>query len=740
MNASVTISRSGHNKKQTLVLKNLRFTGGTWTVHNIPTYVLNSDLSALNLEIHFPESGREVNQVELFGSQLGSFHIVRGKNVLIHESSVSSQDQSHDLLTAVRSNVNISNTIFEGNSGKTLISAKHDTTLYLRNTTFRHNDIKSGVVHLSQSTLFLDESSFSTNQGSGNGGCIQAWNHSQVEISDSSFYNNSALGNGGTIYASGHVHLNVSRTEFVANYADSGGAIVIYTHSQVHISYSKFTHNRGKSYTGTIKAYDWCSVHLYKSDLSHNSVEQSVGVLAVGDNASVSVIGCSFKNNTSQIKNTGVIYLEVNSSIVITNSAFVDNAAAQTSGVLGMYKNCTALIYDSEFLSNSAGDASGCINVVDKCILNISRTVFRNNVASFNGGAITSNGWDRVHLSHCEFTNNTAHTAGGGSIAIKETGQLSVINSTFGGNKSGYKGGALYFVSSRGTVTQCHFTENHAAIYAGAVVMENSNVTFTEARFHRNKAQSEGGALSAKDSRVRLLKCNFTENEAVYRSGGVMTLEHGTHVFAQDTNFAHNSAAYTGGVVIANSGTWVTLERVHVSHNTAKIGGAVSLQPSTKFTAVSTSFLENHGSGYAGVFFISLHSEVSLTKCLVERNTAVAMAGVAYVIRGTLKISHTQVLNNKSPKGKSIYFFGKYGNKMLTHQVAFSAGPELVSSDAADFWNVARRSEEIWVAKLTTLTNVETPFASGEYRCFPFHISRLSCTFGARRTLQCTAA
>ena len=378
-----------------------------------------------------------------------------------------------------------------------------------------------------------------------------------------------------------------------------------------------------------------------------------------------------------------------------------------------MYKNCSAKIDQSFFAGNTAGDISGVINIVDKCSLKISNSTFLNNWAAFKGGVISSNGHDTVDISDSYFRNNTGFTGEGGSIFGDNNCQMTVMHSTFEENNSGYKGGAISLISSKGIIESCRFTKNRAAILAGALVLEKSNLTIVNSWFHSNEAKSEGGVLSARESALTVLGSEFTNNKAEYRSGGVMFVQHQSTLSVSSTIFANNSASYTGGVIMASGSSRIEFEHVKVISNFAKIAAGLSLQPNTKFKAVSCEFSNNDASGYTGVLFVSFNSEADLVNCTFQNNTAFAMAGVAYVIRGTLKISRTSFKSNDSPKGKSLYFFGKHDNRILTYKTSFLSNAETISSDDPSSWTKLRDTKEIWVNPQSKLESTETPLASG---------------------------
>ena len=287
-----------------LFLNNLHFHGGKWIIHNLRTDIENCDLSELNLNVSYAIDAKQKTSIRFTKCELGSTHIHNARDVTIKECSSNKIDLNNKtLLTFKNSKVLILNSTFENNSGQSIINSLNGTSLYLEGNSFKRNNIKSGVIHMEQSTLRLQKTLFSQNRGQHNGGCINARDQSDIRIENSTFSKNSAIEAGGAIYIIGYVQLNILKALFSGNSANSAGAITVYQYSNVHISDSNFTANQGESYTGTIKVYDSSSLTLENSVLTHNTVVQSVGVVSAGDNSSLTIFDCSFENNTSQLKN-----------------------------------------------------------------------------------------------------------------------------------------------------------------------------------------------------------------------------------------------------------------------------------------------------------------------------------------------------------------------------------------------------------------------------------------------------
>jgi predicted outer membrane repeat protein len=101
----------------------------------------------------------------------------------------------------------------------------------------------------------------------------------------------------------------------------------------------------------------------------------------------------------------------------------------------------------------------------------------------------------------CSFLNNTGGSSGG---AIKTNGKISVTDSTFTENYSGFAGGAVWVSLNDSSFTTftfdgCTFTSNYANnSYSGAINLEGStsnNLNIIDTQFTSNYSVSRGGAV-----------------------------------------------------------------------------------------------------------------------------------------------------------------------------------------------------------------------------------------------------
>jgi len=272
--------------------------------------------------------------------------------------------------------------------------------------------------------------------------------------------------------------------------------------------------------------------------------------------------------------------LQTSEENMVFTSTDYDEAIAQTdTEVLGE---------DSATYSNLAEEISHSGNITlthknytydkDATAITISEA---NKVIDGNGAVIDMNGSTirafSISGSGVTIKNltikNANYDGNGGAIYFDSTG--TVTNCNFVDNKAAVDfnscGGAVYF-NSNGEVTNCNFTGNKATGYdgAGGAVYFVDSGTVTNCNFVDNKATGDGGGGGAVffEKYGNVTKCNFTGNTADY--GGAISIGSGT---VSNCNFAGNNATYGGAIYFTNSGT---VSNCNFTNNSATVnGGAV---------------------------------------------------------------------------------------------------------------------------------------------------------------------
>ena len=209
-------------------------------------------------------------------------------------------------------------------------------------------------------------------------------------------------------------------------------------------------------------------------------------------------------------------------------NVFVNNSATTDGGGIGL-ENSTLLITDSNH----------------KMTQEILNSYALSNALSLKAGTI-------------HFVNNTAKSHGG-AISVSASSKLLVsltrTTMTFEYNLAGYKGGAIFIVSSQATVTatsqNLKFISN-TAIIGGAIGIFCANAAISATAGHNitftANTVSNGGAIGVDScaSDLTLANCIFSRNRASAHGGAISSYGNPTITMKGVMQFINNSAEYGG--------------------------------------------------------------------------------------------------------------------------------------------------------------------------------------------------
>ena len=183
----------------------------------------------------------------------------------------------------------------------------------------------------------------------------------------------------------------------------------------------------------------------------------------------------------------------------IKNSSFVNNSSRIRGGGLGS-KGGRLMIENSNFSGNDSGAGGGGIHL-DYSTATISGSTFSDNGAYGDGGGIENFGGTLTVQDSMFSSNDTSAYDGGG---IGNFGELTVRRSTFSGNNAAEDGGAIYngrFENSLLTVENSTFYANKTGVDNsddgghGGGIHNTGNATVLSSTFAANEAVLRGGGL-----------------------------------------------------------------------------------------------------------------------------------------------------------------------------------------------------------------------------------------------------
>ncbi|WP_013322973.1 calcium-binding protein [Gloeothece verrucosa] len=305
---------------------------------------------------------------------------------------------------------------------------------------------------------------------------------------------------------------------------------------------------------------------------------------------------------------------------------------------------------------NNESSAGAGIKTATYTTLTVENCKINNNVAAFGGGIFT--GWrSNTTVINSTFNANDGTSAGsergGGAIATKSEGSLTVTSSQFINNK-GINGGAINSLLGSLTVTDSTFTNNDTTAgasgngtkgYGGAIYTDGAsaytndsiggNITITNSRFEGNKGAGQGGGLflfTYAPDKIFIDRSQIINNQVIKDGkgdalGGGLRLGNGQFTIS-NTTFANNLALSQGGGLWVGETSPGSIINSTFSDNKADdglgggLGGAAALINGSNPVNIINSTFANNQAGFQGGAFWGGGASTKLTNTIVAYNTA----------------------------------------------------------------------------------------------------------------------
>ncbi len=220
-------------------------------------------------------------------------------------------------------------------------------------------------------------------------------------------------------------------------------------------------------------------------------------------NGALNVVNSNFSGNIAGVGGAGGAIFNGIGSLAVTDSVFNTNSAANGGGAIAT-TNGASIIHTS-FSGNSAPLGGAVEN--SSAGLTVANCVFDHNSSAFGGGAIAA--FDLTNIFNSTFSNNTAPGAAskGGAVYSQIAGvALTITESAFFNNSSGFDGGAAYIVSGPVTFRNVTISGNAARNNGGGIGFTETMQTQTLANLNNvtitnnladsdNDGSGDGGGL-----------------------------------------------------------------------------------------------------------------------------------------------------------------------------------------------------------------------------------------------------
>lgn len=204
-------------------------------------------------------------------------------------------------------------------------------------------------------------------------------------------------------------------------------------------------------------------------------------------------------------------------------------------------------------------------------LVTFERLTFHNGFSSAvnRAGGITLTRAEAL-FRQCVFTDNRAvGPTGGGAVKLLDSSQATFVTSSFRGNSSRMRGGA---VSVRGSV---------AIFQGGELVGNRTNLVGHDTHSH-------GGAITVLDGALVVTGTRFESNQAAFAGGAIYGFgnwDKGASVLVKSSSFVGNqvladpccdiTSPTSGGAVHVEDFTTLRIERSLLQRNRAEYGGAI---------------------------------------------------------------------------------------------------------------------------------------------------------------------
>lgn len=653
---------------------------GSFTSSNL---TVTENTSTLNGILYIAGNTAEIRNLNATGNkgvQGGVINAGRGADIKLYDSFFTANTAKNGgaLFIAGLSKITSYNCQFDSNiadggqGGAVYLNGADfdafDGTLFNKNTATGHGGALSSQDNVDEATsektishVNLLNCSFTENQGS-SGGAVYL-NDTEYAISECTFTKNTATNEdygGGAVYNTGTTG-KISAATFTENSAKRGGAVALYSNSNVIFS--------GITASGNTALAEGGAIYVNKSF------------------ADLSGEGFTFTANSA--KNGGALFATRANEININEGTYEENSATDNGGAI--YAAGTVVNIKGEKTSisrNKAGGYGGAVyisyvteedNTKTGGILNIDGVSLTDNTALY-GGAVAGRTDSKLNFRNLTLSGNTTpeatseNKAGGGAVYVNNS-EVSFENVNIKGNSSGYYGGAVLASASDITVGKnIVIEENEGGTGAVMHLSGESTLTMAEGTVLRNNTARVNGIIYGNNSEITLTSIEATENKAI--NGGVIYVSGNSVANINYGTFVKNSVSGKGGIVFSDSSE-VYLTNVTASENTAKTGGVLYAELSDIYVTDST-LTKNTASG-GGAVYVENESTLTLTGVAFTENTASSNGGAVYVKLSELTLTDTSLTKNTAGvHGGAIYLTGSRatasGNNSFTENEAGNHG------------------------------------------------------------------
>ena len=296
-------------------------------------------------------------------------------------------------------------------------------------------------------------------------------------------------------------------------------------------------------------------------------------------------------------------------NLIISGNHVTQIFSVNSSGDLTLDRVTVANGYSSGPASDGGGlyNDSGTVTVINS-------TFSGNRADRFGGGLRNFSG--TVTVTNSTFSGNWAGDEGGG--LQNSFGTVTVTNSTFSDNQADQDGGGLSNYKGTVTMTNSTFSLNETHQDGGGLQNSFGTVTVTNSTFSDNWAEIDSGGLDNVSGTVTVTNSTFSGNQAELENGGGLYNYEGTVTITNST-FSGNQASLQGGLY-NNEGTVIVTNSTFSGNEASTADGAIrNYGASSKLYLINSTIFNNHAPTNSGV--LMEEGELHLKNTLIAQNS-----------------------------------------------------------------------------------------------------------------------
>ncbi|TMW60828.1 hypothetical protein Poli38472_000870 [Pythium oligandrum] len=518
-------------------------------------------------------------------------------------------------------------------------------------------------------------------QGTGRGGGIWVLRQAHATIRNCTVTKNSA-NQGGGIGVDADATCKLLTTQVSDNAAQYGGGMALLSstvyHQDLRVERNKAVGGGGGG------VYIQGNSQVLPVDKSTNQLAMVrgnlVGLVAVFSDVSKGANILLATDSTATMVQLSVqrgyaefgagIYLNAQSSLIMSDSIFYDNHAATSGGAIYSTDASVVALDHCELHGNTAVNTGGAIRCegtdkAKRASLMIVDTVLQNNSVKNYGGAVALSFAD-VSILRGTMLTNYAKSIGGGAIAAIKSASIDILDSTFNGNvitqdELTTKGGTLLLAdgSSASIVNTTMICDEMAMLARAGGVIYAEGVT--SSLFIKNSSLANGQSFSG--GGIFTFKAKTIVENSTLSFG--YSYEFGGGIYADSTvlelrrvTFERNFAFYDGGGLYVRGSSQVSISECVFSQNSVQDGGgAVMLAPGGGINAniFRTTFQGNNNFGLGSAINVGRKNTLNVVQSLLlENGDLTGEGGGLYAVDAVVNVEDTQFIGNIAKKGAAI--------------------------------------------------------------------------------------